>query len=63
MKDEDININDFTDRLLFTMDGRYFDWDKIEEQSDSNPTPKEYRKLMKELNLIDNDYRLFRRFL
>ena len=49
--EEDLTIEPFVDRTVFTMEPGMIDWELLEEMSDADPSSHEYRRLMKELKI------------
>lgn len=49
--EKDLTIYPFLDRMAFTMPENYIDWDLIDAFDDSEPSSKEYRRLMKEMKI------------
>lgn len=49
--EKDLTIYPFLDRMTFAMPENYINWDAIDKIDDSEPSSREYRRLMAELGI------------
>ena len=55
--EKDLNIYPDLNRMTFAMDSQDIRWDLIDEEDDSYPSSKSYRRLMHEMGITGRPYR------